>query len=53
MQEARLFQETEVMRARWGETLLRDPFYSQHFALDKQPFFELVEPGMERGRGNV
>jgi GT2 family glycosyltransferase len=45
MQEARLFQETEVMRARWGETLLRDPFYSRHFSLDKQVFFDLVEPG--------
>jgi GT2 family glycosyltransferase len=52
IQEARLFQETEVMRARWGETLLRDPFYSRHFSLDKQAFFDLVEPGTDGGRGN-
>lgn len=45
MQEARHFQEVEVMRARWGETLLRDPFYSRHFSLDKQAFFDLVEAG--------
>ena len=47
MQEARLFQETArtMPRKRGGaeDRLLRDPFYSRHFSLDKQPFFDLVE----------
>jgi GT2 family glycosyltransferase len=43
LQETRFFHEGEVMRERWGEILLRDPFYSRHFSLDKQPFFDLVD----------
>jgi GT2 family glycosyltransferase len=45
MQENRFFDEIEVMKARYGESLLRDPFYHPKFALDRQPFFDLVEPG--------
>ncbi len=45
MQEARFFEEIEVMRERWGGALLRDPFYSRHFSLDKQAFFDLVDAG--------
>ena len=44
MQEARFFQEIEVMRDRWGDSLLSDPFYSRHFSLDRQPFFDLKDP---------
>ena len=40
------------MRERWGETLLRDPFYSRHFSLDKQPFFDLVDAS-KRDRGTA
>lgn len=43
MQEARFFHEIEVMRERWGETLLHDPFYSPHFSLERQAFFDLVD----------
>lgn len=42
LQEARFFQEVEVMKQRWGQQLLRDPFYSPHFALDRQAFFDLI-----------
>ncbi len=44
MQENRFFDEIEVMKARYGELLKRDPFYHPKFALDRQPFFDLVEP---------
>jgi hypothetical protein len=32
------------MKARWGDVLTRDPFYSKHFWLDGQPFNDLVQP---------
>jgi len=41
-QEARFFHEIEVMRERWGKTLLQDPFYSPHFSLEKQAYFDLA-----------
>lgn len=44
VQEARFFDEIEVMKARWGETLERDPFYNPHFSLEKQAFFDLRDP---------
>lgn len=44
LQEARFFQEVEVMKQRWGAQLQRDPFYSPHFALNRKPFFDLEEP---------
>ena len=43
-QETRFFLETETMKARWGDALTRDPFYSKHFWLDGQPFNDLVQP---------
>ena len=44
MQETRFFDETQVMRERWGPVLDRDPFYHPKFLLDRQPFFDLVDP---------
>jgi glycosyltransferase involved in cell wall biosynthesis len=41
--EARFFDEVQVMKARWGERLVTDPFYNKHFALEGQPFFDLRE----------
>jgi hypothetical protein len=32
------------MKARYGDLLTRDPFYHPKFTLDRQPFFDLVEP---------
>ena len=45
VQEARFFDEIEVMKARWGTTLTRDPFYHPAFSLDRQAFFDLMNPG--------
>ncbi len=44
--EARFFRETQVMLDRWGGKQLfrRDPFYSPFFTVDRQPFFDLVDP---------
>ena len=44
MQENRFFDEIEVMKARWGAALEHDPFYHPKFVLDRQPFFDLVDP---------
>ncbi len=48
-QEARFFRETEAMKRRWGDKPLfrRDPFYSPFFTVDRQPFFDLVDPADE------
>ena len=43
-QETRFFHESETMKERWGGLLRRDPFYSPHFALDGQPFWDLAPP---------
>ena len=43
--ERRFFHERETMIERYGAALKQDPFYSPHFALDRQPFFDLVTPG--------
>lgn len=47
--EARLFGETQVMKQRWGDKpfFARDPFYSPFFTVDRQPFFDLVDPAVE------
>ena len=47
--EARFFRETQVMKQRWGDKPLfrRDPFYSRFFTVDRQPFFDLVDPALE------
>ncbi len=44
--EARFRAETETMQERWGRNprYLRDPFYNKHFTVDRQPFFDLVDP---------
>ncbi|MBC7800677.1 MAG: glycosyltransferase [Gemmatimonadaceae bacterium] len=44
VQEARFFDEIEVMKARWGDALTSDPFYHPAFALDRQAFFDLNDP---------
>jgi GT2 family glycosyltransferase len=53
--ERRFFHERETMIERYGDALKQDPFYSPHFALDRQPFFDLVTPGLsdERYRPHV
>ena len=48
--EGRFFHETQVMIERHGTRLRRDPFYSPHFALDREPFFDLVRPGENADR---
>ncbi|MGI4748633.1 MAG: glycosyltransferase family 2 protein [Janthinobacterium lividum] len=47
--EARFYAETQTMQERWGSHPLyrRDPFYSKHFTVDRQPFFDLVDPAAE------
>ena len=47
--EARFFGETQLMKQRWGGKALfeRDPFYSPFFTVDRQPFFDLVDPASE------
>ena len=44
MQEARFFHENEVMKERWGDWLLNDPFYNKNFCLERGPFTELRPP---------
>ena len=44
MQENRFFDEIEVMKARYGSLLEKDPFYHRVFALGRQAFFDLREP---------
>jgi GT2 family glycosyltransferase len=44
MQEARFFDEAEEMKSRWNAALSQDPFYHPKFALDGQPFFDLIDP---------
>ena len=48
--ERRFFHERETMIERYGAALKQDPFYSPHFALDRQPFFDLVTPGTNADR---
>ena len=48
--ERRFFHERETMIERYGAALKQDPFYSPHFALDRQPFFDLVTPGTTADR---
>ena len=47
--EARFYAETRTMQERWGlnPRYRRDPFYSKHFTVDRQPFFDLVDPAEE------
>lgn len=44
--EARFFRETQTMLQRWGDNPIfaRDPSYSPFFTVDKQPFYNLVDP---------
>ena len=51
--EARFYAETRTMQERWGENprYLRDPFYSKHFTVDRQPFFDLVDPAEDAAAG--
>jgi len=46
--EARFFRETQLMQKRWGGKpfFQRDPFYSPFFTVDRQPFFDLVDPAI-------
>ena len=48
--ERRFFHERETMIERYGAALKQDPFYSPHFSLDRQPFFDLVTPGTNADR---
>ena len=48
--ENRFFHERETMVERYGALLKQDPFYSPHFALDRQAFFDLVVPGTNTDR---
>ena len=48
--ERRFFHERETMIERYGAALRQDPFYSPHFALDRQPYFDLVVPGSNADR---
>lgn len=48
--ERRFFHESQYMIEKWGELLLRDPFYNPHFALDGQVFYDLVPPGINIDR---
>ena len=43
-QESRFFHENQVMKERWGDTLLTDPFYNKNFSLERGPFTELRPP---------
>ncbi|WP_025885397.1 glycosyltransferase family 2 protein [Asaia prunellae] len=45
-QEARFFEEGQVMQKRWSGHALyeRDPAYPRFFTVDLQPFFDLVDP---------
>ncbi len=47
--EARFYAETRIMQERWGANprYQHDPFYSKHFTVDRQPFFDLVDPAEE------
>ena len=47
--EARFFRETQVMLQRWGgkPCFAHDPFYSRFFTVDRQPFFDLVDPALD------
>ncbi len=47
--EARFFRETQLMKQRWGDKpfFRRDPFYSPFFTVDRQPFFDLIDPAAE------
>lgn len=53
--EARFFRETQVMKQRWGHKPLfrHDPFYSPFFTVDRQPFFDLVDPAGEPDRAKA
>ena len=47
--EPRFFRETQLMKQRWGDKpfFRHDPFYSPFFTIDRQPFFDLVDPAEE------
>ena len=45
VQENRFFHEMQTMLERWGGTLTSDPFYHPALSLERQAFFELVDPG--------
>ncbi len=44
--ESRFFHETRRMEERWGNNprFLKDPFYSRFFTIDREPFYDLVDP---------
>ncbi len=44
VQENRFFHEMQSMVERWGATLTSDPFYHPALSLERQAFFELVDP---------
>ncbi len=44
VQENRFFHEMQTMLERWAEVLERDPFYHPALSLERQAFFELVDP---------
>ena len=46
VQENRFFHEMQTMIERWGSTLTSDPFYHPALSLDRQAFFELVDPAL-------
>ncbi len=51
--EPRFFRETQLMKQRWGDKpfFRHDPFYSPFFTVDRQPFFDLVDPAAEPDGG--
>ena len=44
VQERRFFQESELMKERWGDLLDNDPFYNKHFSRDRQAYYDLNDP---------
>jgi len=50
--EARFFGETQTMLSRWGDkpAFRHDPFYSRFFTVDRQPYFDLIDPAEQDGR---
>ncbi len=46
VQENRFFHEMQTMIERWGSTLTSDPFYHPALSLERQAFFELVDPAL-------
>ncbi len=46
VQENRFFHEMQTMLERWGATLTSDPFYHPCLSMERQAFFELLDPAL-------